>query len=224
MHSTLQEFYRRIQELNKVQQVSLFGPVLSTVTTNKTKAPPIEELFSIYDSTWIDDWYLSKNQREEYYIEGKKILKIFYESQKNNWSVPINLEGWFKIKIGDYLLNGRIDRIDQIADGRLEIIDYKTGKAKEKVTGDDKDQLLIYQIAVEQLPEYKQVGIPGKLTYYYLNENKQVSFFGTEEEKRELLNKLLLIIDRIHSGDFLPTPAQFICDHCDFKDICNYRN
>lgn len=224
MHSTLQEFYRRIQELNKVQQVSLFGPVLSTVTTNKTKAPQIEELFSIYDSTWIDDWYLSKNQREEYYIEGKKILKIFYESQKNNWSVPINLEGWFKIKIGDYLLNGRIDRIDQIADGRLEIIDYKTGKAKEKVTGDDKDQLLIYQIAVEQLPEYKQVGIPGKLTYYYLNENKQVSFFGTEEEKRELLNKLLLIIDRIHSGDFLPTPAQFICDHCDFKDICNYRN
>ena len=86
------------------------------------------------------------------------------------------LESYFKIRIGKYILSGRIDRVDQLPDGKLEIIDYKTGRAKEKVTGEDKDQLLIYQIALLQLPEYKNIGEPGQLTYYYLNDDVKISF------------------------------------------------
>jgi RecB family exonuclease len=139
------------------------------------------------------------------------------------WNVPVTLEGSFKIKVGDYLINGRIDRIDQLPDGSLEIIDYKTGKPKEKIVGDDKDQLLIYQIATEELPQYHHLGKTQKLTFYYLNDNSQISFVGTEKELSALKEKLIETINQIRSGDFTPTPSAFVCGSCPYKDICAYR-
>lgn len=43
---------------------------------------------------------------------------------------PILLEHPFSTTIGGYEVTGRIDRVDALADGTLEIIDYKTGEAK----------------------------------------------------------------------------------------------
>jgi DNA helicase-2/ATP-dependent DNA helicase PcrA len=120
-------------------------------------------------------------------------------------------------------MHGRIDRIDQLPDGTLEIIDYKTGASKEKVSGDEKDQLLIYQMAAEKLPQYAHIGKPSKLTFFYINDNIKVSFLGTTKEIEQLQTKLIELIKQIHEGNFTPTPNPFICNSCDFKDICDYR-
>lgn len=229
MHATLQAFYIRLQELNSVKQVSLFdqAPVKSSDTTTAVatgvKAPPLEELLKIYDGSWLPDWYKSEHQREEYYDKGKDILRLFYKSHEGNWTIPVNLESWFKIKVGKYLVHGRIDRIDQLPDGSLEIIDYKTGKSKDRLTSDDKEQLLIYQIATQELPEYHHIGKPSKLTFYYVNDNLQSSFIGEDKELEKLREKLVGTIDKIHLKDFTATPGQFACEYCDFKDICDYR-
>ena len=108
-------------------------------------------------------------------------------------------------------------------DGTLEIIDYKTGKGKETLTAEDKEQLLIYQIAVEQLPEYSHVGKPSKLTFYYLNDDLRTSFLGKDKDLEKIKEKLVGTISRIHGRDFTATPSQFACENCDFKDICEYR-
>ena len=113
--------------------------------------------------------------------------------------------------------------IDKLADGSLEIIDYKTGKKKEKVTGDEKNQLLIYQIAAQSLPEYKNLGVVAKLTYYYLEDNVRTEFLGKDEELEELREKISATIDRIKTQDFTATPESHACGFCDFKDICEYR-
>jgi DNA helicase-2/ATP-dependent DNA helicase PcrA len=224
IHSALQKFYERIQELNAVKQVSLFGTAeIATSVSGGIKVPTVDDLLKLYDQVWIEDWYRDTDQREEYYEKGKKILREFYKTHEGQWTIPVSLEGWFKIKVGEYLLHGRIDRIDKLPDGTLEIIDYKTGKAKEKVTGEDKDQLLIYQLATEQLPQYRYMGATQKLTFYYINDNIKVSFLGTPEELRGLQEKLISVIERIHSGDFVATPSQFVCGSCDFRDICDFR-
>lgn len=225
LHSTMQKFYERLKELNTATQTSLFSLPEKTAIGDdkKIKAPTLEELLNFYDESWLGDWYNSQGQREEYYQTGKDILRAFYLAEQDHWTIPVSLESGFKIKIGDYLLRGRIDRIDQLPDKGLEIIDYKTGAAKAKVEGEDKDQLLIYQIAAEQLPEYKNIGAPKKLTYFYLNENAKVSFLGTDKEIAKLKEKIINTAEEIKSGNFAATPSQHICRHCDFKDICQFR-
>ncbi len=226
IHNTLQKFYTRIQELNRVSQGSLFDLSLPSVpekTEGKILVPSYDDLLAMYEESWISDWYESTHQREQYYAKGKDILKIFYTSQEDNWTVPVSLEGWFKIKVGDYVINGRIDRIDQLPDGSLEIIDYKTGKSKEKLDSDDKQQLLLYHIAATTLPEYRHIGPVGKLTFYYVNDNMKSTFQAVDKDVEKFKEKLVSTIEQITRGDFPPTPSQFVCNYCEFKNICEYR-
>ena len=210
-------------ELNSIQQSSLFEkPVVSEKITG-IKVPSLDELMQMYEAAWQDDWYKDEYQKADYHKKGKEILNIFYKSQENNWTIPEKLESWFKIKIGDYFLHGRIDRVDKLVDGTLEIIDYKTGNSKEKLSTEDKEQLFIYQIAVEQLAEYKILGAPSKLTYYYINDDLHTSFIGERKDLEKLQSKLLSTMDQIYKKDFTATPNQFACKFCDFKDICEYR-
>ncbi len=223
MHNTLQKFYERIQELNGLKQDSLFGLPADKFIDSNIKVPSFEELLQIYEEKWISDWYVSKRQREDYHKKGKEILKVFYASEEGNWNVPISLESGFKVKVGDYTISGRIDRVDKLEDGTLEIVDYKTGKSKEKLVGKEKDQLLIYQIVASTLPEYKHVGETSKLTFYYLNDNIKTSFIGKEKELEKLKGKLAKTIEQIHERKFEATPSKFICGRCDFRDICEFR-
>ncbi|PIZ95690.1 MAG: hypothetical protein COX80_03850 [Candidatus Magasanikbacteria bacterium CG_4_10_14_0_2_um_filter_33_14] len=223
VHGTLQEFYEKVQDMNSAKQVSLFETVVEDTSDGKIKVPSQEELLAIYKRKWIPDWYKSKNQREEYFAKGEDLLKEFYRSQKDSWTIPVSIEGGFKIKIGEYFIKGRIDRIDPVGEDKLEIIDYKTGQPKDKLTIDDKQQLLIYQIAVETLPQYQNMGKIDKLTFFYLNENKRMSFVGTDKDKEKLEAKLFDAMERIQKGDFKATPNKHVCQYCDFKEICEFR-
>lgn len=223
IHSTLQAFYLRVQELNAVEQGSLFETSKKKKSNGSIHVPSLDDLLAIYESKWIDDWYQGAKQKTDYFEKGKKVLRTFYAAQENNWTIPEFLESFFKIKIGDHLLSGRIDRIDKLPDGSLEIIDYKTGKAKEKLATADKEQLLIYQIATEQLPEYKNIGCPSKLTYYYLEDEMHTSFIGDNKDLEKLQQNILETVGDIKAQKFAATPSQFVCEHCDFRDICEFR-
>jgi len=238
IHNTLQKFYNKVIELNSAKQESLFGQSVANTPQapleGGVRVPTPDDLLKLYEESWIPDWYDNKQQREDYFAKGKEVLKTFYATQEGKWTIPTTLEGWFKIKVGpalqtssgeagrNYFINGRIDRIDKTSEG-LEIIDYKTGKAKEKVEGDDKNQLLIYQLAAQTLPEYRNLGVVAQLTFYYLEEGTKLSFVGNEKDLKKMQEKILQTINEISSRNFTATPNQFMCRHCDFRDICEYR-
>ena len=223
IHNTLQAFYERVQELNSASQSSLFDKPTNTAMSDSIEVPELSELMEMYDSAWIDSWYQNSKQREQYFEKGKEVLETFYTTHEGNWNVPVSLEGGFVIMIGDHKLRGRIDRIDQLDDDTLEIIDYKTGKGKEKLTSDDKEQLLIYQIAAQTLPQYRNIGEVSKLTFYYVNENMQTSFMGKDKDLQRLEKKVSEAAEGIISGDFTPKPSKFSCTYCDYKNICDFR-
>ncbi len=222
IHNTLQKFYERVVELNSANQGSLFDSSPKKEKTDQVSVPSLDELLEIYEKSWIGDWYKSKRQREDYFKKGKEILRVFYAAQEGNWTVPVKIESGFKIKVGDYLLRGKIDRIDQNSEGNLDIIDYKTGKSKEKLTADDKEQLLIYQIAAQSLPEYRNIGPVGTLTFWYLNDNIKAEFTGEDKQIEKLRDKLVALIDNIHERDFKAAPSKFSCGYCDYRDICEF--
>mgnify|MGYP001612065343 FL=1 len=218
MHLALQRFYQKIIELNSQEQGDLFTTPTESKIKEQVRIPSLEELLNLYEFAWIDDWYESKKQKEEYYAKGKKILKDFYE--KSEWRAPKFLEAGFHLKIGEYRLRGQIDRIDPLPDGTIELIDYKTGSPKKQndLKLEDKEQLLIYQLAaVESLQEK-----PSLLSFYYLDNNTKVSFLGTSAELAKIKEKITAEIEAIRASDFPPKPSVFNCGHCDFKGICEW--
>jgi len=220
IHNTLNDFLRLYFQAKAKNQENLFGFENSKLHG----AVSFEDLLEIYEKNWLGDWYESKAQKEEYKKLGKEILKKFYNNFIENppQILKINdelaLEMDFHLQIGEHKIKGKIDRIEQAENGVI-IIDYKTGKKKEKLEKQDKTQLLIYQIAVEEFLKLN----PVELVYYYIEDGQKLSFLGTEQEKQKIKQDIIETIDKIKMSDFKATPG-WQCQFCDFNSICHFAN
>ena len=216
IHLTLQRFYEKVQELNSVKQGSLFDlAVPEKKASDDVQVPSLDDLLQLYEKAWIGDWYQNERQRKGYHEKGKELLKTFYKKNENNWTIPVALEGGFKIKVGEYTISGKIDRVDQLPDGSLAIIDYKTGTPKDKLSTDDKQQLLLYQQAASQLPRYRNVGPVSELTYYYVADDVETSFLGAEKDIEKFEEKVVKTLDKMHATDFRTVTRKDGCGRCD---------
>jgi RecB family exonuclease len=102
----------------------------------------------------------------------------------------------------------------------VEIIDYKTGRPKkeESITREQKEQLWLYQMAVQEVLGLK----PVALTYHYLEDHSHITFLGTEKQLEQAKESMLERLHALQEGCFEPK-AGFACRTCDFADICESR-
>lgn len=203
VHRTLKDFYQKYQQLKK--------------------PPTLEELLSIYENNWLDDWYDSKEQQLERKEIGQQALIQFYKKHENNFGQPKFIEQPFNLKIGDYTIKGVIDRVDVLAKkdkyDLVEIIDYKTGSMPQKKADFNLEQLLIYALATKEVLH----DLPQKLTYYYFDDNQAISFDNFEEQMAGIKERILATIEEIFKSDFTATPNPWKCRNCDFREICEDR-
>jgi DNA helicase-2/ATP-dependent DNA helicase PcrA len=220
IHNTLHQFFSDYVEGENKNQQGFFGKTVKE--TNHSKE--LEELMEIYEQNWIDEWYEDKKQKQEYFKLGKDILKDFFEKFIQNPPKIKFLNGMpcleldFSLKIGENTIKGKIDRVDESTDDKIEIIDYKTGRGKDKLEKEDKEQLLLYQLAGEQIFSK----IPEQLSYYYLEDGNKITFQSSDLEREKFKQETLNKIEKIKNSDFKATPG-WQCQFCDFKDICEFR-
>ena len=213
MHNILKDFLTPLM-VESISQASLFGS-----GEGEKYVPDLKSMMRMYSEQWVDGGFDSKEQRSEYKEKGKKILRGFFENlDLNNLPKVVAIEKAFLLKINDFVLRGSIDRVDELADGSLEIVDYKTGNSKEKLTADDKRQLIIYKIALEDIYK-KRV---SKLTFYYLEDNSTLSFEAKEKEEDKVREKVIESILEIRKCNFVPKPGM-LCAYCDFRRICEFK-
>ncbi|MFC1639091.1 ATP-dependent helicase [Patescibacteria group bacterium] len=220
MHATLEMFMGELATRESSEQGSLFGGGAEERSGGGAEFPVRqEELLEMYETCWIDDWYRGRKEREEYRESGRRMLAGFYEGVVADRPRPHLLEKDFNVKIGGQTFRGKIDRIDQLPDGTHEIIDYKTGKPKEKLGREDKRQLLLYQLAAGRVLELK----PTKLTFHYLKDDSRQSFVGSDDDLSALEGEVEETLEKIVAGEFPARANSMNCRHCDFRDICEYR-
>ncbi len=176
----------------------------------------------VYEKEWINEWFDDQAEKDNYHKLGLKSLKLFWQdySRRSPKILTLNnapaLEVGFNLKINGYTINGKIDRIDEAGKG-VEIIDYKTGTVKDKLRPEEKQQLLIYQIAAREVFGLK----PEKLTYFYLENATTATFIGSEGDIEKQKEKIAGQIEKIEKSNFYATPG-WHCEWCDYKGICEF--
>jgi DNA helicase-2/ATP-dependent DNA helicase PcrA len=215
MHKTLFNFFTLWKERQKDAETTAKTPVSLT------------ELLTMYERAFIDEWYPSKKARQEYYDKGAKALTAWFAITIKNTPNILKLEQSFNLKVDEFVINGAIDRVDQIGidektkKPQVKIVDYKTGKVKEKFDKDDKYQLLIYTLAVQD-PNIID-GQVKELEYYFIDANESRKIEPTEKDATAALDWVRESVKSIQSGDFRATPNEHMCNYCDYRDICEYR-
>jgi DNA helicase-2/ATP-dependent DNA helicase PcrA len=195
IHSTLEEFFTLVQEGKHVDKGLLF---------------------KIMDKHWDKFGYTSKMDETNYRKTGEKSLSVFYEKHKTMFDKPpLFLEKKVDLKVGSFTLDVRIDRIDDLGQGKVEIIDYKTGKPKSDDFAESSLQLSIYALACKEALRLN----PTLVSFYYVNPNKKVTTTRSKEDYEETKSTVIDIGSKITAEEFEPTPGR-MCNWCDYKTIC----
>ncbi|MEO6471963.1 MAG: RecB family exonuclease [Aeromicrobium sp.] len=118
------------------------------------------------------------------------------------------------------VLRGIVDRVDVAPDGRIRVVDYKTGKSPNPRFEDK----ALFQMKFYALVIWRTRGIiPTLLQLMYLGDGQ---FLRYEPEEAELLateNKMralwAAIAASIEAGEFAPRKGP-LCGWCSFKALC----
>jgi DNA helicase-2/ATP-dependent DNA helicase PcrA len=225
MHNALYRFVMLSSRASQSTQTDLFGG--KGPAAGKDAKIGYDDLIKIYKEEWIDDWYEDDKQKKDYFKQGEKSLKAFFEQHTQTKPQILFLNGSpaleqdFKLKVGEDIFVGKIDRVDKTCKDNIEIFDYKTGKpnTNKSLMPSDKLQLLVYHLALKSV-----FGLSAqKLTYHYLNNCSMVSFMPKDEESENTEAEIAKRIANLKQSDFAPRSGMPQCNYCDFKEICPYR-
>lgn len=149
--------------------------------------------------------------------DGLSFLRAYWDGPDRH-AVPLMVEEEFYLPVGSGFIHGFIDRVQQLPDGRIELVDYKTNrraKSESEVRADL--QLPIYLLACREV-----LGIrPDVATMFFVRHNRRVSIRFTESEldscraQLEELVAQLAVVDKEHVDISN-------CRWCEYRLACSY--
>jgi len=218
MHGAMQDFYHKVAS--------------SAYTKIKQGEKALESLIiKCLDENWIREGYQTKSHELETKDTGYRYLKEYLEVGFNKHQIPISLEQSFLVNLpkreGERPLKigGKIDRIDQLADNMIEIIDYKTGRVPDEKQVDKNMQMTFYALAAHYLKEPPLGKKPEeiKLSLYYLDGQKKMSTTRSMDQLNDCIEEIYKVRRAIEESDFKCSNHMF-CENCEFSLFCKTDN
>jgi len=199
IHKTMQAFYQAVKNGEK---------------------PEVKDLLNLLSNNWSSAGYSSKKHELEMKRKGEDILTEYFKKNYDPKNIPQDLEQKFTIKISpDLKVGGKIDRVDLLPDGKLEIIDYKTGKVPATDKIEKSLQMTVYALAASDPGIYDKDLKDVVMSFYFFDTQEKISTTRTKEQlelaKKELIGKK----EEIEKSNFEPKPGN-LCDFCEYRLLC----
>ena len=123
-------------------------------------------------------------------------------------------EGW------DAGSGGFVDRLDVAPDGRMRVVDYKSGAAP----GEGWEAKALFQMKFYALVLWRTRGVvPAMLQLVYLGSGELIRYVPDEQDLRATERKVEAIWRAIakatESGDWRPNRSK-LCEWCSFQSLC----
>lgn len=157
---------------------------------------------------------------QEWFAEAARLVDRWFGLEDPTVLEPAERELYVEARVGDLTIRGIVDRLDEAPDGRLRVVDYKTGRApSETFEGRALFQLKFYALAL-----WRSLGRrPDRLQLVYLRDGQVLWIDPTEREllatERKILALWRAIEQAARTGDWRPNRGR-ACSWCSFTAIC----
>lgn len=204
----------------------IFGNVIHLVCKEfyltRAEERTLDKLYDLFREDWkksgIRTFFKSRDEEKELGERGLKMLANFYNSFSGK--APYQTESYMENKIKDYVLFGRVDRVDLSPDGSLQIIDYKTTKYFDAYENDDERERKTIQL---KLYAYLLDGAKCSVTsgaFYHMEEDKFDRIEFTKESIKYIGEWFDEIINDIRYDRVFEKNVAHHCKYCDFYKLC----
>jgi DNA helicase-2/ATP-dependent DNA helicase PcrA len=218
-----QFLFGRLWSLKEGPQAALtFGSVMHTTIKRfvdqlrKGIKLPFEEVVRIFETEWTSAGFEDDYQEGEYKKDGMEQLRAFHSSLLQAPPEILEQEKPFELPLeNNVIINGRIDQINSLGGNDVEIVDYKTGKARNTVDARKDLQLSIYAIAAKEILELN----PVRLVFHYLQNNEVQATTRNAKQLDEAQRIIQEAAADIRAGEFSPKPG-YACRTCAYEPIC----
>ncbi|PPJ15735.1 recombinase RecB [Nocardia nova] len=153
--------------------------------------------------------------------EVSRLVRDYYHLENPTGFDPESCESLVEVRLADGSpLRGYVDRIDIAPDGRLRVVDYKTGR----VPAPDAEQKALFQLKFYALIMYRTRGVaPAQLRLLYLRDGQILTYAPDADELvrfERIVSALWAAITTAgREGDFPPRPG-WGCKFCEYRPLC----
>ncbi len=154
------------------------------------------------------------------FAEAEKLIDRWFTLEDPSRLEPAERELYVEADVEGLILRGYVDRLDVAPDGRLRIVDYKTGRSpSELFEGKALFQMKFYALVLWRTREV----LPSMLQLVYLRDGQILRYEPTEHDLLATERKIKALWHAIEraatTGDWRPRTSR-LCDWCHHKSIC----
>lgn len=174
----------------------------------------LQHFYEVWDSSGFVD--VDRDEQLRYYRRGQDALRRFHRRERDRFRIPAGTEVYFELPLEDRaLIVGSIDRVDVDDEHRLHLVDYKTGKLRDREQVAGSLQLALYAMACEHL--YGR--LPATVCLDFVVAGPRVRVPTEDLDLAGARRAALDAAAAIRAERFDPTPNR-LCAWCDYRRLC----
>jgi putative RecB family exonuclease len=169
----------------------------------------------------VDDHDDDLPSHASWYSEATELIERWFTLEDPRVLEPAERELYVEALLDSkLLLRGFVDRLDVAADGRMRVVDYKSGAAP----GEGWEAKALFQMKFYALVLWRTRGVvPAMLQLVYLGSGELIRYVPDEQDLRATERKVEAIWRAIakatESGDWRPSRSK-LCEWCSFQSLC----
>ena len=186
---------------------------------HQNPSPPaqsLDELLNLLDWGWRRGGFGDSDEERQLRAKAGSALRRYYQRVTDEPVQPVWFERAFSFRLGAHTLRGRVDRVDRLADGGYELIDYKTGRPRSAAALREDVQLSLYAVGAREAWQLDAT----QQAYLYVLDDEKVRVPSSEIDAGWIADTVDEVGAGILAQDFEPTPSYTVCSMCDYRIAC----
>jgi DNA helicase-2/ATP-dependent DNA helicase PcrA len=175
-----------------------------------------EEMMRLLEIGWRRGGFSDSDEERQLREKARVALTRYHQRLGSEGGEPRWFERSFTFPLGRHHIRGRVDRVDALAGGGYELIDYKTGMPKRAEQLREDVQLALYAVAAREAWQLEAT----ERTYYYVLDDARVRL-GIEDGAPQWIEETVAeVAGGIMAQAFEPTPSYAVCAMCEYRIAC----